>query len=130
MCGAYGGGRTLSSVSGALALLLAHSAQAYFGDVGVIVSGLISGAVDVDAATVSASRIAGEQVHATSSRAAEASIAVALIANSIVKAGIAYVQGSRALARPTIAALGMSAAAALAGLAVTFLFLSEAAAPK
>lgn len=109
----------------AIALLLAHYAQQFFGDVGVIVSGLISGAVDVDAATVSASRISGGQVHEASIGAAAGSIGVALVANTIVKGAIAYTLGSRRLAWHAIAALAASAIAVLIGLAVTFMMLSQ-----
>ena len=103
----------------AVVLVVAHYAQALAGDAGVIVSGFLSGAVDVDAATVSASRLAGTQLHAVSASAAAMSIGVALVANSFVKAGIAYVLGSRALAWPAIAVLAASAGAVVLGLAVT-----------
>jgi len=109
----------------AVALLLAHYAQQFFGDVGVIVSGLLSGAVDVDAATVSASRISGGQVNEASLGAAAGSIGVALVANTIVKSAIAYTLGSRQLAWYAIGALATSAIAVLIGLGATFIVVSQ-----
>jgi uncharacterized membrane protein (DUF4010 family) len=105
----------------AIALLLAYYAQQSLGDVGLVLSGLIAGAVDVDAATVSASRLSGGQVHAASGLAAAGSIGLALIANTFVKGGIAYMLGSRRMAWPTIGALACSAFAVLVALAVVFL---------
>ncbi len=103
----------------AVVLVISHYAQELAGNAGVIVSGLLSGAVDVDAATVSASRLSGAQLQAVSASAAGASICVALAANSFVKAGIAYALGSRALAWPAVAVLVASAVAVLLSLAVT-----------
>lgn len=104
-------------------LLLAHYAQVYAGDVGLILSGLLAGAVDVDAATVSASRLSGSQVHEASAAAGAASIAVAITANSFVKSAIAYSLGTRALALPAIAVLVSSGVAALVGAGIAYLWL-------
>ena len=104
-------------------LLLAHYAQVYAGDVGLILSGLLAGAVDVDAATVSASRLSGSQVNEASAAAGAASIAVAITANSFVKSAIAYSLGTRALAFPAIAVLISSGVAALVGAGIAYLWL-------
>jgi uncharacterized membrane protein (DUF4010 family) len=104
-------------------LLLAHYAQVYAGDIGLILSGLLSGAVDVDAATVSASRLSGSQLHEASAAAGAASIAVAIAANSFVKSGIAYSLGTRELAVPAIAVLVSSGVAALIGAAIAYMWL-------
>lgn len=109
----------------ALALLFAHFAHSIAGDIGVIVSGLVAGAVDVDAATVSASRLSGAQMREASTAAAGASIAAALVANSIVKAGIAYTLGTRELAFPAAAVLVSSALAALLGAGLAYLLLGN-----
>jgi uncharacterized membrane protein (DUF4010 family) len=109
----------------ALALLFAHYAQMVAGGVGVIVSGFLAGAVDVDAATVSASRLSGTQVREASAAAAAASVAAALVANSLVKAGIAFSLGSRELARPVAAVLVSSGIAALIGAALSYLVLGS-----
>jgi uncharacterized membrane protein (DUF4010 family) len=107
----------------AVMLLLAHYAQVYAGEIGLILSGLISGAVDVDAATVSASRISGSQVQEASAAAGAASIAVAIAANSFVKSGIAYSLGTRALALPAMAVLISSGVAALVGAGIAYMWL-------
>jgi uncharacterized membrane protein (DUF4010 family) len=104
-------------------LLLAHYAQAYAGEIGLILSGLLSGAVDVDAATVSASRLSGSDVREASAAAGAATIAVAVAANSFVKSGIAYSLGTRELALPAIAVLVSSGAAALIGAGVAYMWL-------
>lgn len=107
----------------ALVLVLAHYAQATAGDWGLLLAGLLSGAVDVDAATVSASRLSSTEVAEASAAAAAAAIAVAIAANSIVKSGIAYSLGTRALSMPAIAVLAASGAAALIGAGAAYLML-------
>jgi uncharacterized membrane protein (DUF4010 family) len=103
-------------------LVVAYDAQIYLGDAGVALSGLLSGAVDADAATVSASRLSGAQLHTTSLQTAAASIVLALAANSVTKAVIVYTNGERAMARPVLAVLLGSGTAALLGLGATMLF--------
>ncbi len=107
----------------ALMLLLAHYAQVYAGETGLILSGLLSGAIDVDAATVSASRLSGSQVQEASAAAGAASIAVAIAANSFVKSGIAYSLGTRQLALPAMAVLISSGVAALIGAGIAYAWL-------
>lgn len=96
-------------------LILAHYARTYAGDIGLVVSGLLSGALDVDAATVSAARLAGPGEDAASPATAMAAITAAIVANSFVKSGIAFGMGARALSLPAIGVLIGSAAAAVAG---------------
>lgn len=92
-------------------LVFAHYAQQWAGNAGMLLSGLISGAVDVDAATVSASRLSSTSLAATTPLStAAATIAIAVLANSIVKSGIAFRLGSRNLAWPTATILISSAA--------------------
>jgi uncharacterized membrane protein (DUF4010 family) len=102
----------------ALVMVLAHYAYVFAGDLGIVVSGLLSGAIDVDAATLSASRAAGAGAGVPLLQAAGGSIVAAVIANSIVKAFVSYTQGSREMARAAIAALAVSGAAAGLGLAL------------
>jgi uncharacterized membrane protein (DUF4010 family) len=109
----------------ALALLFAHYAQMLAGEIGVIVSGLVAGAVDVDAATVSASRLSGAQVKEATAAVGAASIAAALVANSLVKAGIAFSLGARELARPAAIVLASSGLAALIGAGLSYLLLGD-----
>ena len=102
-------------------LVFAHYAQQWAGNAGMLLSGLVSGAVDVDAATVSASRLSSASVSATTPLATAAmSIAIAVLANSVVKSGIAFRLGSPALGWPTatilVASGTISIAAALAPL--------------
>jgi uncharacterized membrane protein (DUF4010 family) len=96
-------------------LVFAHYAQQYAGNAGVLLSGLLSGALDVDAATVSASRLASANVaNATPLSTAAASIAIAVVANSLVKSGIAIRLGSREIAWPAATVLTASAIIAIA----------------
>ena len=96
-------------------LVIAHYAQAYAGNAGLMVSGLLAGAVDVDAATVSAARLASASVATTTSLSAAATtIAIAILANSLVKSAIAFRLGSRDLAWPAATILTASGAVAFA----------------
>lgn len=106
----------------AIALLFSHYAYVYAGDIGLVLSGLISGAVDVDAATVSASRITGAQMQEASAAAGGGAVAAALVANSFVKSGIAFTLGDRAMAIPASIVLISSGLAALVGAGVVFMF--------
>ncbi len=109
----------------AVVLVVAHYAQKFAGDAGLVLSGLLSGAVDVDAATVSASRLAGEQLREASVAAGAASIAAALVANSFVKAGIAYVLGVRALFVPAASVLAASGGAVIVGAIAAYALLPQ-----
>jgi uncharacterized membrane protein (DUF4010 family) len=84
-------------------LVFAHYAQQYAGNAGVLLSGLLSGALDVDAATVSASRLASANVaNATPLSTAAASLAIAIRL------------GSREIAWPAATVLTASAIIAIA----------------
>ncbi len=102
----------------ACVLVVAHYAQVYAGGVGVVLAGVLSGAIDVDAASVSASRMSGSQLHSATLDAAGLGVAGALISNSVVKALIARTQGSAAFAGPAAMVLGVSAAAVGVGIAI------------
>jgi uncharacterized membrane protein (DUF4010 family) len=96
-------------------LVIAHYAQEYAGNAGLMLSGLLAGAVDVDAATVSAARLASATLAATTPLATAATtIAIAVLANSVVKSGIAVRLGSRDLAWPAAAVLTTSGVVAFA----------------
>jgi uncharacterized membrane protein (DUF4010 family) len=101
-------------------LLLAHAARNYAGDIGFVLSALISGALDVDAATVTASRLVEPDAAPYAAITATAAVAAAIAANSVVKAGIAHVMGTRALAWPATALLLAAAAASLGGVALEY----------
>lgn len=102
----------------ACVLVAAHYAQVYAGDLGVVLAGVLSGAIDVDAASVSASRMSGSGLHSATLGAAGVGVAGALISNSVVKALIAWTQGAAAFARPAVVVLGISAAAVGVGIAI------------
>ena len=89
-------------------LVVAHYAQEFAGDIGLMLSGLLAGAIDVDAATVSASRLASTTTSPLS--AAGTTIALAVLANSLVKSGIAFRLGPSTLGWPTTTILLASAA--------------------
>lgn len=99
----------------ACVLVVAYYAQRYAGDVGVVLSGLLSGAIDVDAASVSASRLSSGELNQASLNAAGLSVAAALVSNSAVKALIARSQGAASFSKPAMIVLGVSALAVCAG---------------
>lgn len=105
----------------ACVLIVAHYAQRYAGDIGVVLAGLLSGAIDVDAASVSASRLSGGEMHQATLAAAGLSVAAALVSNSAVKGLIARTQGAPAFATPAMIVLGASAVAVGAGALVDFI---------
>lgn len=104
----------------ACVLLASYYARQYAGDAGFVLSGLLSGALDVDAATVTASRLVEQDAASSSAVTATAAIAAAIAANSVVKAGIAHGMGARALAWPATALLLAAAAASLGGVALEY----------
>jgi uncharacterized membrane protein (DUF4010 family) len=80
----------------AVILLLAHWAQIYFGNAGVYVSGVVSGLVDVDAITVSMSKLSSQGAGlepATASRA----IVFAAASNTLTKGCIVIFTASASL---------------------------------
>lgn len=105
----------------ACVLIVAHYAQRYAGDIGVVLAGLLSGAIDVDAASVSASRLSGGEMHQTTLAAAGLSVAAALVSNSAVKGLIARTQGAAEFAKPAMMVLGASALAVCAGALADFI---------
>jgi uncharacterized membrane protein (DUF4010 family) len=105
----------------ACVLIVAHYAQRYAGDIGVVLAGLLSGAIDVDAASVSASRLSGGEMHQATLAAAGLSVAAALVSNSVVKGLIARTQGAAVFAKPAMIVLGASAVAVGAGVLVDYI---------
>lgn len=101
-----------------VALLIGHYAQIYAGDWGTILSSIVAGGVDVDAATVSVSTISGTEGARPSDSAAAIAILAALTSNSVIKTAITYVRGNTALAMRAGVALIGSALAAIAVLVV------------
>jgi len=75
-------------------LFVARAAQVYLGDAGVYLSSVLSGLTDVDAITLSMARLSGTAV--TPAVAARA-VVLAALANTAVKAAMAFVLGSAVL---------------------------------
>jgi uncharacterized membrane protein (DUF4010 family) len=92
----------------AVVVLLARAAQAHFGERGLYAAGALSGATDVDAMTLTAAGLARDGGDA---RTLAKVVGVAVLSNTVVKAGIAVVLGSRAFAWRVAAALGATALA-------------------
>ncbi len=86
----------------ALVLIISRLAGLYFGDTGIYAASILSGLVDVDAITLSMATLARSTL--TPSMAAT-SITLAVIANTLVKLGMAYLLGSREFGNRTAAIL-------------------------
>lgn len=98
-------------------VLGAKFAQSWFGDAGLVVAGALAGTTDVDAITLSASRL-----HATGGVPGVLAhvVVVAAVSNSIVKSGIAYALGSRDFARRVAGGLLATALAGIVTIVVTW----------
>lgn len=86
-----------------LVLFISKAAQEYAGTAGVYVSSAIAGLSDVDAITLSLSRLAGDAISET---VAARGITLATLANTSVKAAIAATMGSSQLRRLTLPVFG------------------------
>ncbi|MGM0372680.1 MAG: MgtC/SapB family protein [Halobacteriota archaeon] len=100
----------------AVVLLVSEYANTWFGVSGIYGTAFVSGLADVDAITLSLSTLSanGEITDAV----ATTGIVIAAIANTLVKAGITWVLGTRALGRLVTAILGT---VALVGVGIVFL---------
>jgi uncharacterized membrane protein (DUF4010 family) len=78
-------------------LLVARTAQLYFGDAGVYVSSILSGLADVDAITLSMTELA--RAGNLDLQVAERAIVLAAVSNTAVKGAIVLSSGSKALRR-------------------------------
>jgi uncharacterized membrane protein (DUF4010 family) len=76
-------------------LVIARTAQLYFGDTGIYVSSVLSGLVDVDAITLSLAQIS--QTGELELRVAAAAIVMAMTANTLAKSAMVLVGGVPAL---------------------------------
>jgi len=97
-------------------LLLARTAQLYFGETGVLFSSVLSGLADVDAITLSVAELSrnGGLALDTASRA----VVLASMANTAVKGGIVLVSGTTALRKAIWPGLALMLAA---GIGIAFL---------
>jgi uncharacterized membrane protein (DUF4010 family) len=93
----------------------AHAAQLYAGTTGLYLAGALAGLTDVDAISLSMARLASSD--AARADAAAGTIAIAALANTLVKAGMVLWLGSSALRRVmlpiSVAVVAAGAAAAL-----------------
>ena len=84
-----------------------HAAQALVGSIGILVSGFLLGLTDVDALTLAMARNAT----ALSPELATRAIVVGVLANTLLKGGVAIAIGNRHFSRPAL--LGLAAIAAV-----------------
>lgn len=96
----------------AVVLFGSNIAQQYFGDAGVYLSSILSGLVDVDAITLTMSRLSKAGGTLEMSTAARA-IVLAMVSNTIVKGGIVLMTGSASLRKVIIPGLVLITASAI-----------------
>lgn len=101
----------------AVILLLSRLTNQWLGDAGVLLLAVASGLADVDAITLSMSKLAGSEIAAW---VAAAAIALAALSNSIVKVVLAITAGSGAAGRRFAAASAAAIVAGACGFAVQF----------
>ena len=101
----------------AVVMLVSRGLNAWLGEAGVWLAGLVSGLADVDAITLSLARISDTVL---SPSVAASGIAIATAANTIVKSGIAFAAGGRRMGVPVGVSLGAALLAGLAGLAAGY----------
>jgi uncharacterized membrane protein (DUF4010 family) len=108
---ALGWGLALATV-----LLASAAARAWFGDRGLILTAGLSGVADVDPITLAV----GSQMHTSGLPAGTAVLAIvlAITANTLAKAGFAWISGGRAFGLRLTAMLTASLVAALAMVAL------------
>ena len=93
------------AIAFAVVLVLVQGANEYFGDVGVYLTSALAGIVDVDAITLTASRLAssGQLANVVAATA----IIIAALVNTAAKAIFAAVLGSGELRKPVLLAFGL-----------------------
>lgn len=96
----------------AAVLLVSEQANAFLGSSGVYATAFVSGLADVDAMTITLSRLAAEGT--VSESVAATGVVIAATANTLVKAGISWVIGTHQLGRTVTVVLATAAAAGLA----------------
>ncbi|GGK77954.1 hypothetical protein GCM10009067_33060 [Haloarcula sebkhae] len=97
-------------------LLVSQSANTWFGDSGIYATAFLSGLADVDAITLTLSAL--EADGEISPEVATTGIVIGAIANTLTKAGLAWLLGTVDLGRRVTVALGI---VAVAGIAVVVL---------
>ncbi len=97
----------------AIVLLAIHYLEGWLGSAGVYAAAAMSGVTDVDALTISVSRMVGDGVSAANGAVA---IFIAAAVNTVVKAGISLVAGGRRVGLRVIAVYVVVLMAGAAGL--------------
>ena len=97
----------------AAVLLAAHGLRAWLGHYGLYLLAAASGLADVDAINLSLARMVDDGLAV---EVAAGAVVLAIVANTLVKAGMAVAIGGRAMLLPVVPALGAS----LAGLALGY----------
>jgi len=100
----------------AVVLLVSEYANEWLGTSGLYATAFLSGLADVDAMTITLSRLAAEGT--VSMDVATTGIVIAAIANTLVKAGLAWVLGSSRLGRLVAVVLGVVVVTGLVVLAI------------
>jgi len=100
----------------AVVLLVSEYANEWLGASGVYATAFVSGLADVDAIVLSMSKLSADS--AIGPGVATTGIVLAAVANTLVKAGLAWILGTRQLGKLVTLVLGM---VALAGVAVLLL---------
>lgn len=95
----------------AAVLLVSEHANAVLGPSGLYATAFVSGLADVDAIALTLSKLAAENT--ITPEVATTGIVIAAIANTVVKAGLAWVLGTRRLGRIVTLVLGSVAAVGL-----------------
>ena len=102
-----------------IVLLVIESARAWFGGQGIKAAAVLAGLTDVDALTMSMSRVATDPASAT---AAAQGLVAGVVANTILKAGLAGVLGAAPFRRQVVPRLVALAVAGVLGLVVLSLW--------
>ncbi|MEJ2119198.1 MAG: MgtC/SapB family protein [Alphaproteobacteria bacterium] len=108
----------------AFVMIAARGLKDWFGAAGIYALSLLSGVADVDAVTLSLSKLAGVDLSLT---VAAAGIALATVANTVVKAGITSAAGGMAMARTAGLAFAASLIGGVAATVVMLLLRTPAA---
>lgn len=93
-------------------LILVSYANAEYGNKGIYISSLISGLTDIDAITISVSKLAGNTIDFLT---AQNAVLIATLSNTIVKIGISVTAGSKTLKKSIIIGYGVVFIAGIIG---------------
>jgi uncharacterized membrane protein (DUF4010 family) len=99
-------------------ILLVSYSNERFGEEGILISSAISGFTDIDAITISVSRLGGKSIHL---EMAQLAILIAAVSNTLAKMAIGIWAGSRALRGKMLAGFGVVILAAV----LAYLFIGS-----